>query len=260
MHVLSFEVLLETMALLSMNIMRKSGRVSAQIRNLYPNCLTLELEGENIEGLKAALYLTASFYEQEELILGGRVKFGLKRGELILSFENAQMKVKDRMLGAPLEVTLQREITRESSSEFQGGGSFSTSDKGILPGASLSTKTGEKIAEKETSITYRVFTTGNPESPSWNFVEVSRDNPLKGVLRDTQLGILTIRQRGVWLARVRFVFSIEDIYIKGSGGFWAEDIARNKMAVIERFIVKHLLQSKLHSPMSHGELVSRCGN
>jgi hypothetical protein len=40
---------------LNMNIMRKSNRVSAKIRNLYPDCLTLELEGEEISALKAAL-------------------------------------------------------------------------------------------------------------------------------------------------------------------------------------------------------------
>jgi len=243
-----------------MNIMRKSGRVSAHIKNLYPDCLTLELESENIEALKTALYLTISFYEQEELISGGKVKFGLKRGELILNFENAQMKVKDRILCAPLEVNRQTEITTESSREVKGGGSFSTSEGSILPNVSLCTKTGEKVTEKGTSITYKIFTKGDPVSPSWSFVEESGVNPLKGVLRDTQLGILTITQRGVWHANVRFVFSIEDIYIKGSGGFWADDIARNKMAVIERVIVKELLKGKLRSPMSHGELTSRCSN
>jgi hypothetical protein len=206
------------------------------------------------------LHLTVSFYEQEEAILGGRVKFGLKRGEVVLSFENAQMKMRDRTLGAPLELTLEREITRELSSEFQGGGSLSTSDKGILPGAVLSAKTGEKITEKELSTTYGVFTKGSPESPSWNFVSVSEHAPLKGVLRDAQLGILTIKQRGVWLARVRFIFSIKDVYIKGSGGVWSENIERNKMAVMERLIVKRLLQDKLRSPMSYGDIVARCNN
>jgi hypothetical protein len=233
-------------------------RVPAKIQNKCPNCLIIELESQNLGNLKAALYLTINFYEQEELIVGGRVRFGLKRGELRLSLTNAKMKMKDRMLGAPLEMSVSKELTRESGQEFQQGGSLSMSEKGILPGVSLSSKTNEKFLEKETSVTYKVFTKGKAESPSWDFMEIASNTPLKGNCRDVLLGTLSIEQEGVWRARLVFDFSEGDVYINGSGGFWNDTIDRSRLAIIERLIVKHLLKDRLCSPMSDGFITARC--
>jgi len=243
----------------------KSDRVSAQIDNFFPDCLTLELESQHIEALKASLYLTISFYEQEVSILGGQVKFGLKAVELQLNFENAQMKLKDRMLGAPLTITSSTEVTKELSSEFQGGGGISLSEKVFLPNASLSVKTGDKSIEKVVAISHKIHTKGKSTSPSWDFTETVNDTPLKGLLRDVQIGIVSINQKGVWNVRVKMPFLMRDIHVRGSGGLWDENLTRNKFAVIERLIAKTLVKEKLVSTMgngelivSRGELVARC--
>jgi uncharacterized protein YjbI with pentapeptide repeats len=61
-------------------------------QNKYPNCLSMKLEaipvqsaGNNIPELD--MYLTLEFNEQWESLLGGRIKFGLKGGELTLKQE-----------------------------------------------------------------------------------------------------------------------------------------------------------------------------
>jgi uncharacterized protein YjbI with pentapeptide repeats len=59
-----------------------------ETHNLYPDCISLELETIVSETKTIDLYLTVKFGEQWESLLGGRLKFGLKGGELKLTLSN----------------------------------------------------------------------------------------------------------------------------------------------------------------------------
>jgi uncharacterized protein YjbI with pentapeptide repeats len=59
-----------------------------ETHNLYPDCVFLELETETKNEQIIDLYLTIKFSEQWQNLLAGRVKIGLKGGELKLHLEN----------------------------------------------------------------------------------------------------------------------------------------------------------------------------
>ena len=61
--------------------------------NQCPDCLSMELEAIPLPSSpdEFELYLTIKFNQQQENILNGKVKFGLRGGELKLSWENASM-------------------------------------------------------------------------------------------------------------------------------------------------------------------------
>ena len=65
-------------------------------QNRYPDCLSMELKAIPLQSNltdtgQVDLYLTVSFNEQWIDLLNGRVKFGLKGGELELGLENGEM-------------------------------------------------------------------------------------------------------------------------------------------------------------------------
>ncbi len=62
-----------------------------EFSNLYPDCVCLEIETVATETEEIELYLNINFNEQWESLLGGRVKFGLKGGELKLNLENCSL-------------------------------------------------------------------------------------------------------------------------------------------------------------------------
>ncbi len=75
-------------------------------QNPYPDCFLMELEAilvqsDSTDTEQFDLYLTVNFNEQWEPILDGRVKFGLKGGELRLRLENGKISLSesDRDLG-----------------------------------------------------------------------------------------------------------------------------------------------------------------
>ena len=60
-------------------------------QNQYPDCVCLELEAiarESDSSEKVDLYLTIAFGEQWQVLAGGRVRFGIKGGELRLKLSN----------------------------------------------------------------------------------------------------------------------------------------------------------------------------
>ncbi len=59
-----------------------------ETHNVYPDCVFLELEIQTKDEQILDLYLTMKFNEQWTDLCGGRVKFGLKGGELKLTLSN----------------------------------------------------------------------------------------------------------------------------------------------------------------------------
>ncbi|QSJ18245.1 hypothetical protein JYQ62_05345 [Nostoc sp. UHCC 0702] len=62
-----------------------------QPENRYPDCLYMELEAIEVQSGQIELPVTIRFNEQWEPLLNGRVKFGLKGGELKLKLENGEI-------------------------------------------------------------------------------------------------------------------------------------------------------------------------
>ncbi|NET62535.1 MAG: hypothetical protein F6K47_42500 [Symploca sp. SIO2E6] len=104
--------------------------------NNCPDCLYLDLSGEIIESQKnflsklkrqsketekIELYVTINFNEQWENLPGGRVKFGLRGGELRLNLEGANIPYKYRQFNDPLELPVDKERQQQEGREHQHG-------------------------------------------------------------------------------------------------------------------------------------------
>lgn len=83
-----------------------SNMLQPQAQNKCPDCLYIKLVGISRSAKLAQidLYLTINFNEQWENIFGGRVKFGLKGGELRFGLNNAVMPYESRELAGSLQL------------------------------------------------------------------------------------------------------------------------------------------------------------
>lgn len=73
--------------------------------NRCPDCLWMELEEVPVASGQHDLYLTIHFNEQWEPLLNGRVKFGLKGGELKLKLENGEILYTTRNLTGRIQLS-----------------------------------------------------------------------------------------------------------------------------------------------------------
>jgi hypothetical protein len=244
----------------------RNARQEALVENHCPGCLTIEIESCTAPDGTEDIFLTVCFYDEDYDLMGGKLWVGLRQGTLQFDIRGAKMKAKDRY-GAKWSTSLTTEITSELVRETQSGGTFSVAGTSISPGVSGTSKSSHKTIETETRSILKVYTYGTSSKPRWAFIEPVRGKPLRGVLQDIQLGKLNIptpasndvTKEGIanampWIIDIRFIFDIRDIVLGGSGGFWGKNIGKNKLAVIERAIVKHLLKNRLKSPISEGIL------
>lgn len=89
---------------------------SISFKNKYPSCLFLKLEGVPLfkkEISKLDLYLTINFAEDEQVLFGKKVIFGIKNGVLKLNLKNAQIPYQFRKYISPSKVSISEEIIWE---------------------------------------------------------------------------------------------------------------------------------------------------
>lgn len=94
-----------------------------QPQNRYPDCLYLKLVVKpkpNVSN-QVDLYLTINFNEQWENIIGGRVKLGLKGGEMRLKLINSTMPYELRELTGSLMLTVQKNGGSNSAARWRQG-------------------------------------------------------------------------------------------------------------------------------------------
>lgn len=232
--------------------------------NRCPDCLFMDLnfgESDNL-GFQATteqdfpgekeLYLTLNFNEEWLELRGGRVKFGIRAGELRLILNNGKVPYSHRNLNDPLRLSTEREVEtqqgRESGSNV--GGSLSQ-EKAELT-AKQDQKRTKTRKEKFQKVNFHVSTKGTEEEPKWVF-EADRDDPiLRGTLADTQLATVKIMGNPHEVIAT-FEVSDRDVYLRDAEGIWPQNISRKKLAVIERLIIMRQLASKL-KPISKVEL------
>jgi uncharacterized protein YjbI with pentapeptide repeats len=102
-------------------------------QNLYPDCISLELEAVSLasEGTELEqfdLYLSLNFNEQWKSLLNGRIKFGLKGGRLNLKLDHCAIAVAESDFGNAFLLTTEVSQThptwicalKTSESHFKG--------------------------------------------------------------------------------------------------------------------------------------------
>jgi hypothetical protein len=242
--------------------------------NKFSDCLYMKLEGlpvqpqnqDSIEFWRTStkmqidLHLTIRFNEQWESLSQGRVKFGLKGGELRVKLENSEIPYESRELTGSIKLSLQNERQKPEVRKAQKGRelraiAINSSLNGSKPKAQANIDTVQKssgTAQGQASVC-QVTTKLSEENPAWVFEEEIGQPVLKGLLNQAKLATLNAIDLP---CRVEATFEVSkrDVCLTDAEGLWPPDISRNKRAVLDRLIIQRLLEPKLKPYLSRSEL------
>lgn len=234
-----------------------------KLENRCPDCLYIKLTGTPKPSAinQVDLHLTINFNEQWQNIIGGRVKLGLKGGELRLKLHNGTMPYELRELTGPLAFSIEKTRQEQSGRKTQSGMKAELSNVGVVSAgaakaeikASAGAEQTQEVTDEFQFTTCQITTKGSEENPAWAFAVKTGEPVLKGLLNQASLGILNVKAKPC-LVEATFEVSKRDIYLTDAEGLWPSDISRNKRAVLERAIALHLLQSKFQPYLSRVEL------
>jgi hypothetical protein len=231
--------------------------------NKWPGCLYLKLEGipvepENQDGLdwwhtstqthQINLYLTIKFDEQWQTIKNGRIKFGLKGGELRLKLENGEIPYEDRELSGSIELSIPNP-RQELDVTKNGQGARS-----LIKAQPNSSKEQKLPSIELMPVTIcHVTTKVSEENPVWIFEEEKGESVLKGFLKKAKLATMNAIALP---CRVEATFEVSrrDVCLTDAEGLWPPNISRNKRAVLDRLIIQRLLEPKFKPYLSRAEL------
>jgi uncharacterized protein YjbI with pentapeptide repeats len=198
------------------------------IHNRFPDCLDLDIEVLNLD-LQTQSYpefdlcLKLNCNQQWENILGGRVKFAIKGGKVQLNLKNCLIFPQSRL------------------------------QDGLLTHWQPATKSSTSMVVK----TEEISTTSHEENLSWLFyAPFGQQLTLQGIFQNISLGKVKISGD---LAQIKgnFVISNQDIYLTDAEGLWKHDLSPNKHSILDRLIVKFLIDNRLQHILSYFHLGSR---
>lgn len=233
--------------------------------NKCPDCLFLQLTGTPVESRQwfrrkleqieqIELKITLNFNEQWEPLPAGRIKFGIKAGELRLLLNNGKIPYEARELNDMLELSIPIERQQQSIGKEKGGGKASFASSGeVKAEATASLETTEGTTDKFQMSVTQVTTKGLESNPAWVFEVKTGEPVLKGTISDTKLATVVVERKPCAI-EATFEVSDRDVYVSGGEGLWSPDISRNKKAVIERLIILRSLKSRLKPYLSRQEL------
>lgn len=233
-----------------------------QPQNRCPDCVYLKLLGKPKPWAinQIDLHLTINFNEQWQKIFGGRVKLGLKGGELRLKLHNGTMPYELRELTGALPLTIQKKRLEQAGGKVQIGMEARLSDV-VLPAmagkaeakASMGTEQTAARTDEFQFTACQVTTKGAEDNPAWVFAVDTGAPVLKGLLKNALLGTLQVKARPCCI-EATFEVSKRDVYLTDAEGLWPPDLSRNKQAVLERMLALRLLESNFKPFLSRVEL------
>jgi hypothetical protein len=250
-----------------------STKPQPEPKNNCPDCLYLKLEGIPVQPdspdylefwhtlnrtQQIDLHLTINFSEQWESLRVGRVKFGLKGGELRLKLLNGEIPYEYRELAGSVELSIQKQ--EPGGSNDQKGidvrlraknFSLDRSRTGVQTNFSTDQNSG-RTDQFQVSLCH-VTTKVSEENPVWVFEEEMGEPVLKGLLKKAKLATLNV---SALPCRVEATFEVSkrDVCLTDAEGLWPPDISRNKRAVLDRLIIQRLLEPKFKPYLSRAEL------
>ncbi|MFN7557087.1 MAG: hypothetical protein ACK5QJ_21440 [Microcystis sp.] len=234
--------------------------------NKCPECLHLEILGEPLalesKGLFSllkksdpeafSLSVRIIFNEQWLDFRFGRVKFGLRGGELRLKLENGQMpselrnEALKKILARELEIERQLGGEQESKSQLEGTVTPDLSKanlKGVREKRQKESQ-GDKFQLKIAQISHK----GANNQPVWVFENRTGEPVLIGELADP-LGKMLIA--GVpWSVEATFTHEMRQVVITGLENLFKDDISGHKLNVFELAVAKLFLKHKTQPYLS----------
>ncbi|NER21127.1 MAG: hypothetical protein F6J96_10525 [Symploca sp. SIO1C2] len=240
--------------------------------NNLPNCLYMKLAGIPVqptsqelefwqtptETQQINLQLTINFNEQWESLGEGRIKFGLKGGELRLKLENSEIPYESRTLAGQMRLSLphnqQSLTTKQPNSISIRELAKNIFFKRVKPDAESNVIDSKSSSANQSPISLcHVTTKISEENPVWVFEEERDELALKGSLLKVNLATLNILALP---CRVEATFEVSqrNVCLTDAEGLWLPDLSRNKKAVLEKLIVQHVLEPKIKPYLSRAEL------
>lgn len=234
--------------------------------NKCPECLHLEISGEPVAPESKGLFSLLKKSEPEAFSLSvriifnqqwldfrfGRVKFGLRGGELRLKLENGQMpselrnEALKKILARELEIERQLGGEQESKSQLEGTVTPDLS-KASLKGVREQRRKesqGDKFQLKIAQISHK----GADNQPVWVFENRTGEPVLIGELADS-LGKMLIA--GVpWSVEATFTPEMRQVVITGLENLFKDDISGHKLNVFELAVAKLFLKHKTQPYLS----------
>ncbi|NCS04576.1 MAG: hypothetical protein GPJ06_22065 [Microcystis aeruginosa G13-11] len=234
--------------------------------NKCPECLHLEISGEPVaseskgpfslfkksEPEAFSLSVRINFNQQWLVFSFGRVKFGLRGGELRLKLENGQMPSELRNEALKKILARELEIERQSGGEQESKSQVEASVTPDLSKASLK-EVGEQRQKKSQVDKFQlkiaqVSHKGANNQPVWVFENRTGEPVLIGELADS-LGKMLIA--GVpWSVEATFTPEMRQVVITGLENLFKDDISGHKLNVFELGFAKLFLKHKTQPYLS----------
>ena len=234
--------------------------------NKCPECLHLEILGEPLAPESKGVFSLLKKSDPEAFSLSvriifnqqwldfrfGRVKFGLRGGELRLKLENGQMpselrnEALKKILARELEIERQLGGEQESKSQLEGSATpdlWKASLKGVREQRRKESQ-GDKFQLKIAQISHK----GADNQPVWVFENRTGEPVLIGELADS-LGKMLIA--GVpWSVEATFTHEMRQVVITGLENLFKDDISGHKLNVFELAVAKLFLKHKTQPYLS----------
>ncbi|GBL12367.1 hypothetical protein MSj_03883 [Microcystis aeruginosa Sj] len=234
--------------------------------NKCPECLHLEISGEPVASESKGVFSRFKKSEPEAFSLSvrinfnqqwldfsfGRVKFGLRGGELRLKLENGQMpselrnEALKKILARELEIERQLGGEQESKSQLEVSATPDLS-KASLKGVGEQRRKesqGDKFQLKIAQISHK----GANNQPVWVFENRTGEPVLIGELANS-LGKMLIA--GVpWSVEATFTPEMRQVVITGLENLFKDDISGHKLNVFELAVAKSFLKHKTQPYLS----------
>ncbi|MCA2628994.1 MAG: hypothetical protein ACK4YL_23165 [Microcystis sp.] len=234
--------------------------------NKCPECLHLEISGEPVAPESKGVFSLLKKSDPEAFSLSvriifnqqwldfsfGRVKFGLRGGELRLKLENGQMpselrnEALKKILARELEIERQLGGEQESKSQLEGSITPDLSKanlKGVREKRQKESQ-GDKFQLKIAQISHK----GANNQPVWVFENRTGEPVLIGELADS-LGKMLIA--GVpWSVEATFTHEMRQVVITGLENLFKDDISGHKLNVFELAVAKLFLKHKTQPYLS----------
>lgn len=197
------------------------------------------------------LHLTIQFNEQQEQLLEGRIKFGLKGGKLSVKLKNGKISLSSNHLSGSYKLAIQQERQQEKSENQSLDTSLS---EGKLEGKTNPTpKNTIGRTDNIQFTTCQVTIKGSEEIPVWVIGVESTESVLKGLLKNALLATINVKAKPCYVEAIFHVLP-QDVCLSEAEGIWPQNISKKRRLIIERAIVRHFFKRKLMPYLSRQQL------
>jgi hypothetical protein len=227
--------------------------------NKCSGCLFMKLEAIPSQSEKQSqstttqinLHLTIQFNEQQEQLLEGRIKFGLKGGKLSVKLKNGKISLSSNHLSGSYKLAIQQERQQEKSENQSVDTSLS---EGKLEGKTNPTpKNTTGRTDNIQFTTCQVTLKGSEEIPVWVIGVESTESVLKGLLKNALLATINVKAKPCYVEAIFHVLP-QDVCLSEAEGIWPQNISKKRRLIIERAIVRHFFKRKLMPYLSRQQL------